>query len=508
MKDQLKQLILITSFFIISASLQAQESPNFSERVDHAMNRMAFSVGVTERAQILAGGEDALKKWIQEQLEPEKINDGFVDTLLSSHETLFLSIEELQQRFKNKENQNLLSNKDPNEIRLDWSSAKLVRAVFSRRQLYERLVDFWYNHFNVDQKKGKVKWFFGPYERDAIRPFVFGRFIDMLRSTARHPAMLFYLDNHLSRGRTGKQGRSSGLNENYGRELLELHTLGVNGGYTQQDVIETARVFTGWSIANLAENASFQFKPNFHDPGPKKVLNWDFTAGHGVEEGEELLHKLAEHPSTARHLSTLLVQYFVANPAPASLVTKVSQAFQNSRGYLPTVYRTLFESSEFWQSKYHRSLLKDHFQWLVSAIRVLNGEVIWKNSLIGWLNQLGTPLYQCSPPTGYKSLPEDLINSNTLIRRLNFALKLAGGHVDGVYLGESGLGQTKAENSEQLMQLLATNMGVHPLSSSTISSLKQEIISGPWQTFDKAVRPFVLSRLIGLILASPEFQRM
>lgn len=502
---QIKLFLSVFIFFSVIKT-QAEGQSEFLARVDHAMNRMSYAARPSERAEIIRGGESALQKWINQQFEPDKINDHFVESLLARHESLNSSLEELVLKYSDKPTESTATELKPDEIRKLWSSAKIVRAIFSKRQLQERLVDFWFNHFNVDQRKGKTRWFFGPYERDAIRPYIFGNFKDMLRATARHPAMLFYLDNHLSQKSDPKKPTQSGLNENYGRELLELHTLGVNGGYTQNDVTEAARVLTGWSITDVNKSPIFQFKENKHDTRPKKVMTWEFKENLGVTEGEQLLQNLAAHPATANHISTQLVRAFVADPPPMSLVEKVSAAFKKSNGHLPTVYKALFQSKEFWDPKYRLSLVKDHFTWLISSIRTLNGEVIWKNSLINEFNQLGQPLYQCAPPTGYVARADDIINASTLVQRMNLSLRLASGRIDGIYI--TGQDKFRAESIDQVITTLSQKVGIEKLSESTHNTLKQEMIGEVWQTADFEVRPFIFSRLLGLILASPDFQRM
>ena len=474
-----------------------------AERTRLAMNRLGFGPRPNEIKSVSAGGEKALQKWINLQLTPEKIPDTELETRLAKHPVLNLSIEELQAAYSKEgaEDNPLMK---PDEIRKAWASAKVIRAVESQKQFQEKLVDFWFNHFNVDQRKGKLRWSFGAFERDAIRPHLFGKFSDLLRATARHPAMLFYLDNHLSRG---DKKKGQGLNENYARELMELHTLGVNGGYTQDDVREVARILTGWSIANLNEQPVFEFKTKLHDDGEKKVMTWAFPAGQGEAEGERLLVELARHPATAKRIATLLAENFVSDLAPKSLVDRLTKKYLQTDGDLKSLYRLLIDSPEFWDRKYVGSKIKDHFSWTVSAIRELDGEVLWQNQFVNELNKFGEPLYQCAPPTGYTHRPEDLINSGVLVSRLNMALKLAANRIDGVYVTVPK--PTSNLNTEkQVITFLQTQLGILKLSKSTTDALISELHQENWKMSQGQMRPFILARLVGLLLASPEFQRM
>ncbi|HEY1239869.1 MAG TPA: DUF1800 domain-containing protein [Bryobacteraceae bacterium] len=316
----------------------------------------------------------------------------------------------------------------------DLAEGKLLRAVYSNRQLEEILVDFWFNHFNVYLDKGADRYLVTSYERDVIRPRVLGKFRNLLEATAKSPAMLFYLDNWQSvanpAGRGGR--RRNGLNENYGRELLELHTLGVDGGYTQKDVTEVARCFTGWTIKQPQLGGEFTFNPRQHDDGEKIVLGTRIPAGGGIHDGEKVLDILSRRPATAHFISRKLATRFVADDPPSSLVDRMAQTFLKSDGDLRAVLKTMIESKEFWSVDAYRSKLKSPLEMVASAVRAVNGDVDFAFALTNQVAQLGEPLYRKQEPTGYSDSGQEWINSAGLLARMNFALSLANNRVPGV----------------------------------------------------------------------------
>jgi uncharacterized protein (DUF1800 family) len=237
-------------------------------------------------------------------------------------------------------------------------------------------------------------------------------------------------------------------------------------------------------------------------------MGWDFKEGGGEEEGERLLELLAESPATAKHISTQLIESFVANPAPPALVEKIQSVFLQTHGDLKAVYAALFNSEEFWDKKYYGRLVKDHFQWVVSVIRTLGGEVIWNQHLVGEFQNLGEPLYQCAPPTGYRLRPEDFINAGSLVQRLNLALRLAANRIDGVYISGARSDGTHPKTPDELIRELVGDVGLHGISESSHNALMSELSEETWRLNNGEIRPFVRSRLLGLLLASPEFQRM
>ncbi|MGB9253424.1 MAG: DUF1800 domain-containing protein [Candidatus Korobacteraceae bacterium] len=346
-------------------------------------------------------------------------------------------------------------------------SAKLLRAVYSDRQLEEVLTDFWFNHFNIFIGKGADHYLVTSYERDVIRPHVLGKFKDLLIATAQSPAMLFYLDNWQSEGpdsdaalgkpanpgpraymqRRGiypppartqqpnpqanqQQKRRSGLNENYARELMELHTLGVNGGYTQHDVTEVARVFTGWTLDQPGQGGGFIYRPPLHEPGDKIVLGHHIKDA-GESEGLEVLNLLASQPATARFVSTELAQRFVSDNPPPTLIDAMSKSYLRSDGDIRQVLETMFHSREFWAPEAYRARVKTPFEFVVSSLRATQAEVTDPQPLLATLNKMGEQLYGCQPPTGYSTKSDVWVNSAALLDRMNFGLTLTTNKLPG-----------------------------------------------------------------------------
>ena len=370
-----------------------------SERAQHILSRMAFGPRPGDVERLVKSGESGIQKWIEEQMTPGTIDDSHLDHFLASLTALKMSGSEAVQAFPKPKNEakrlgftpeqwsdpkmrkqireRMGQERLPNHLMGELLTAKLARATESNRQFQEVLRDFWFNHFNVDHSKGIVRWLIVDYEREAIAPHMFGRFADLLRATAHHPAMLFYLDNNLSESPldyfSQNKPRKKGLNENYARELLELHTMGVDGGYTQEDVTQLARILTGWGIDQPNQNPRFAFHERVHDFGQKKFLEQNFPAGVGQSEGEKVLELLAQHPATAKFISFQLARAFVSDNPPASLVEKMKNRFLDSRGDLRMVYRELFSSPEFWSRTAFQAKVKKPFVFVVSAIRALGG---------------------------------------------------------------------------------------------------------------------------------------
>jgi uncharacterized protein (DUF1800 family) len=349
-----------------------------------------------------------------------------------------------------------------NAVLTELGEQKILRAVHSDRQLQEVLTDFWFNHFNVDARKGQSRFLLTEYEREAIRPHVLGRFRDLLEATAKSPAMLFYLDNWMSadpnaappiaRARPGRGrflrpngGRPQqppdrmrrGLNENYARELMELHTVGVDGGYTQKDVTEVARAFTGWTIENPRAGGGFRFEPRMHDKGEKIVLGERIGPGGGMDDGERVLDILAGHPSTAHFIAFKLARRFVDDEPPAALVDRAAARFQATQGDLREVMRVILTSPEFLAPAAHGAKVKTPFEFVTSAVRATGADVSNATALVRTMQQLGMPLYQCQPPTGYKDTADAWTNAGALINRMNFALALASNRVPGTSVASS-----------------------------------------------------------------------
>ncbi len=376
-------------------------------------------------------------------------------------------------------------------VNQDLFAGKLLRAIYSDRQLEEVLTDFWFNHFNVYLDKGADRYLVTSYERDAIRPHVFGRFKDLLLATAESPAMLFYLDNFQSVGPEAHGGkRRTGLNENYGRELMELHTLGVDGGYTQHDVTEVARCFTGWTIRDPRRGGGFEFRDRLHDHGEKTVLGVKIPAGGGMDDGLRVLDILARHPSTARFISKSLAIRFVSDNPPPALIDRMAATFTATGGDLREVLRQMLRSPQFWARDAYRTKLKSPFEMVVSALRATNANVDLTTGLAQQLQTLGQPLYRKQEPTGYSNKGSEWINSASLLARMNFALALTSNHVGGVRVD---LPPSVSDPGQLERRLLMTDLS--PEARAAI-----EKGAGP----DAPSRPALIA---ALTLGSPEFQR-
>lgn len=377
-------------------------------------------------------------------------------------------------------------------VNQDLSEAKLLRAVYSNRQLEEVLTDFWYNHFNVFLDKGADRYMVTSYERDVIRPHVLGHFKDLLVATAESPAMLFFLDNWQSRGPDARpNARRQGLNENYGRELMELHTLGVDGGYTQKDVTEVARCFTGWTIREPRLGGGFEYNDRIHDKGEKHVLGVTIPAGGGMNDGLKVLDILAHHPSTAHFISKNLAIRFVSDNPPESLVEKMAQTFLKTDGDLREVMRTMLNASEFWDPANFRSKIKSPFEMVVSAVRAVNGDIDFAQNLMGQLNQLGEPLYRKLEPTGYSNAGADWANSASLLARMNFGMALAKGKIAGVKVDPAQFG----------LAVDASKIERNILGTDASAASRDAIQTG------LAEQPDLAEMAAGLVLGSPDFQR-
>jgi uncharacterized protein (DUF1800 family) len=530
---------------------QAQQSDTAVPRnpddrtVLHVLNRLGFGprAGDVERVRRMG-----LAAYIEQQLHPERISDPSLPQRLARFETLTKSTRELSKEYflpalmMRRQQKRQEASTDPTRPQDDTSrrevrtpeqmeairaersvlaelaQQKVLRAAYSERQLEEILVDFWFNHFNVFAGKGATRLYLTEYERDAIRPHVLGRFRDLLGATAHSPAMLFYLDNWQSasetnsmeasnrpRGRTMRgfgrprletmrrpneaapNRRPRGLNENYARELLELHTLGVDGGYTQEDVQEVARAFTGWTIETPRQGGGFRFEPRMHDNGDKVVLGHRIKAGGGQSDGDHVLDILAAHPSTARFIATKLTRRFVADEPPAGLVERASARFVATRGDIREIVRTIVTSPEFFAAAAYRAKVKTPFEFVISAARVTGTNLTNALPVVLALREQGMPLYGCQPPTGYADRADAWVNTGALLSRMNFAVSLTAGRLGG----RRNIGSTAAPPVANGDSLIAI-------------SLAGDISPATQQTVAKATTP---AQAAALVLGSPEFQK-
>jgi uncharacterized protein (DUF1800 family) len=424
--------------------------------------------------------------------------------------------------------------KRPARVVEELAMAKITRAVYSDRQLQQVMDDFWLNHFNVFAGKGEVKWYLTSYERDVIQPNTLGKFKDLLTASAKSPAMLFYLDNFLSADpnaaqrlameRAMRQHRpyaypprpqqaqnkkpQRGLNENYGRELMELHTLGVDGGYTQKDVTEVARCFTGWTIEKPQQVGQFKFDDKLHDPDPKVVLGKKIHAG-GMKDGEQVIDLLVKNPHTAKFISTKLARRFVSDTPPAALVDRMAKSFEKSGGDIREVMRTMIYSPEFWSRDAYRAKVKTPYELVVSSVRALGTDVDTPMPLVQWVGRIGEPLYQCQPPTGYSDKAETWVNSGALLNRLNFSLALAGNKVRGSRSDVAALLGTEggSDPKQTLDRAVAVFLG--EANPSTVDTLQQQLENPQvvQAKLDDPIKHVDLGVVTGLVLGAPEFQR-
>ena len=513
----------------------------------HALNRLAYGPRPGDVDRVAQGG---VMTWIEQQLAPERIDDARLaererrfDLLSYSRDDLArLYLDAQRARRERQQAQRADSMMGPPADQADQSPERLrarrlagelqelavVRAALSERQLQEVMVDFWTNHFNVFLGKGADRFLMPSYIEETIRPRALGKFSDLLIATARSPAMMFYLDNWESvapgsqppyqtrNGELGTRNRlfrlprsafrvvsanrtPKGINENYARELLELHTLGVDGGYTQQDVIAVARIFTGWSIAPPPRGGGFEFHDWAHDRGAKTVLGVAFAPGHGEDEAVRLLALLANSPATMHHVSRQLCARFVADDPPDGCVDAAAAAWQRSGGDIREVLRAIFRSPDFWAPQNARAKVKTPLEFVVSAARAVGADPDSTARLAQVVARLGEPLYLHVAPDGYAERQEDWLNSGALLARMNAAVAIAAGRLPGAAVDLDALVPETADRTALVAavndRLLAGTMSEH-----TKAVIRNQLsdISDPRQARALA---------IGLALGGPDFQR-
>jgi uncharacterized protein (DUF1800 family) len=431
-------LLLLSVAFAQAPVAQAVTSATTEQQAAHVLNRLGYGPRPGDIDLVAGMG---VRRYIDQQLDPAALplpvtltaQLAALDTVNRPAGAVLADYAAAQKQSRDetdasKAQRRLVAEK----ISRETADARVLRALESPRQLEEVMVDFWFNHFNVFIGKGDDRALIASYERDAIRPYALGNFRDLLGATAKHPAMLYYLDNVLSSAPNAKaKGKAAGLNENYARELMELHTLGVDAGYSQQDVTELARMLTGWTYDKrklIESNETFRFDARRHDNGAKTWLGQN-VAPNGQQEGEQALDVLAMHPATARHISEQLAQYFVQDAPPPALVARMAQSWQDSHGDIRTVLRTLFYSHEFMAPAAMNAKFKTPYRYVLSAARAAATPVVNPQPLLSAMSQLGMPLYGCQTPDGYKNTQEAWLNPDALSRRIMFATGLAAGRL-------------------------------------------------------------------------------
>ena len=531
------------------------------QRIIHVLNRLGFGARPGDVARVKSMG---LENYINQQLNPEKIDDAVAENKVKDLSVLSMTTAELYEKYpqpgqllrqlqargmlggdstdrkelnpQSEEYRKILADyyeqnglQRPQRIVAELQASRILRAVYSERQLQEVMVDFWTNHFNVFAGKGADRWLLPAYDRDTIRPNALGKFSDLLTATAQSPAMLFYLDNFQSVSPNANQGNARrrlmnqempaqqqrprrGINENYARELMELHTLGVDGGYTQKDVQEVARCFTGWTIFQPRGGAAavralngegarrnagtFFFNSRVHDDGEKTVLGRKIPAGGGFKDGMIVLDLLAHHPSTAKFIATKLVRYFVSDTPPPALVDRVAAAFTKSDGDIRETLKAIFFSNEFNSPEAYRSKIKRPFELVVSAMRTLGADTNGGPQTHQWIARMGEPLYGFQTPNGYSDAAESWVNTGGLLERMNFGLALAGNRIQGTRVDLAKLGEQNRSNliDESLKMIVAGD-----ISPATRETLLKQI--------DEKNAKDSVAKVVGLILGTPEFQR-
>jgi uncharacterized protein (DUF1800 family) len=483
---------MITRYKMKQAEAAGLPAPASDANAELEPVRPIEQVLTPEELAIVHGNNGEKKRQLLESMQPDRVEDMLVAMNQRQRLQLFGPASSTIRR------EIFLLNGPQQVVNYDLVDSKILRAIESTRQLAEELDDFWFNHFNVFYDKGADRFLIPQYEREAIRPNVLGQFRDLLEATAKSPAMLFFLDNSESvrpdlDANDKKRKVKRGLNENYGRELMELHTLGVNGGYTQKDVTEVARCFTGWTIKPPREGGGFFYNDKLHDKGEKMVLGHVIAAGGGIEDGEQVLDILARHPSTAHFISQELAQRFVADNPPESLVNKMADTFLSTHGSIREVMKTMLNSKEFWSQGAYRAKVKSPFEMVASAVRALNANVIDGWALANQVGTLGEPLYKKLEPTGYSNLSSEWVNSASLLGRMNFALQLAQNHVESVKVDVSRFGNDPNEVAKALMF-----RAMSPETRAAIDKVLEE---------NKDAKQKNPALVAALVIGSPDFQK-
>jgi uncharacterized protein (DUF1800 family) len=491
-------ICLVTLFLNVSARPVAAVTE--TDKIVHLLNRAGYGPRPGDIEKVRQKG---IGRYIDEQLRPEIISDSAVEPRLALLDTLGARPADIRVRYQ----------RDPRPIVEQLLSQKIIRAAYSDRQLQEVMTDFWFNHFNVNAGKEGVQFVVTSYERDVIRPHTLGKFKDLLLATAKHPAMLVYLDNVMS--------TAAGINENYARELLELHTMGVNGGYLQKDVEQVARALTGWTLTE--DGLGFQFRKDLHAPGTKMLLEQTIPAG-GIEEGEAVLDILARHPSTANFIATKLVRRFVSDNPPSALVNRVAQVYMDTDGDIRAMVRTILTSEEFSAPTAIRSKTKSPFEAVVSSIRAVNatlldsldsqsvqgamrglpaGDIVLTKAggsrirvspaviIVRLIQDMGQFPYQNPEPTGYPDRGDYWLSGWNVLNRTKFAVSLMNNEIVGTKVDTNQLNvtNTKGDIRERAMAEVVTPTK-RTEAGKTATSPDESVVNA-----------------FALALGSPEFQR-
>ncbi|MSR75254.1 MAG: DUF1800 domain-containing protein [Planctomycetes bacterium] len=502
------------------------------ENIVHALSRLTWGARPQDIAAVKAVG---LSAWIEQQLSADPATDTELSENISRFKTLGRTFNEINQLAADGDQgqRDRMRQRASSELK----QATVLRALHAQAQLHEVLADFWRNHFNVDVSKESVALTATHYEERALRPHIFGKFADMLTATAHHPAMLVYLDNALSRRppprsdlrmierrvrrQTGSAeaareqveiARQSGLNENYARELMELHTLGVDNGYTQKDVTEVARAFTGWSVDFSAkEGTGFSYKEDMHDTEPKVVFGKGLQEGRredGINEGEAVLKRLCAHENTAEFIAKKLTRWLVNDTPPAAVISAAKETFRTTKGDLRAVVKTIITHADFNSREHFMAKFKTPFEFVVSALRVTDATVVDANAVVEAVDNLGLRIYGMEDPTGWAETAEAWRDPGVMALRWRFALALSRGTLRGVVIPPAWFSALPADPLE-LGAVLAARVvpqGLGPATASVVERLVfQRVSTG--KASDAAGRDALAKDLVGVLLGSPEFQQ-
>src|SRR5215831_8394208 len=530
------------------------------EQVRQALNRLTFGPRPGDAAAVAAMGVD---RWIDLQLTPSRIPDDAAEDLLARMETQRKQVFELiadhpdPQEFQQRLNQRaaqaklvpvVYSGADSAMLRRAQQTtqqlagqivtAKLLRAVASERQLQEVMTDFWENHFSVYLAKSPNRYSMVEYDREVIRPRALGKFRDLLGAVAKSPQMLYYLDNwqsgvdslhpnileqRIEARRSASNDpiaqslatlprrRPRGLNENYARELMELHTLGVDGGYTQKDVQEVARALTGWTIDAPNFGGTFVFHPELHDAAEKTVLGHQLAAGRGIEDGEEVLDILSRAPATAHFITTKLARHFVSDDPPPALVDRCASAFRRTDGDIRETMRCIVTSPEFFSRAAYRAKVKTPFELVASSLRALSAQPDTTPRSANLVSQLGQPIFGRLTPDGWPDRGDAWMNSGAIMNRINFGYRLAAGQIPGVRVANWAPAARLRDlpYDKQVDGVIDELLGggVSEDTRRILSTWEKPAMNASSPTKNPAPQLSGLAAIVGLALGAPEFQR-